>query len=317
MPQLFLNEKSCETTADPDRVNHAMTEMVEAVLAVAAVDRQGTALITQADSLLALELAPGHPIGKWMGAPSTDEVLRLRLKRLDDRSPYRTVFPEGETFSDVGYQYEGETVEGLGYAHLLGGVGISLPLEARWNTDRVTLVQERLTDDGEDTDSVSTEVEVRHAARARHVDTHLQWIERGANTARQKAVEGLRSGTELWERCPELFPLLQFTFDAERHFAVLPEVWVRPVGERLGELQDAVSDWDPAQHPIAPQWRSDVRTEFEMRRKLCWFPDTDGESRLFDWHCEFLPKPGRMHFRLLHEERTLRIAYVGRKLGNK
>ncbi|MGW7094391.1 hypothetical protein [Streptomyces sp. NPDC054874] len=316
MPQLFLNEKSCETKADPERVNRAMTEMVEAVLAVAAVDRPGTALITQADSLLALQIAPGHPIGRWMGAPDTDEVLRLRLKRLDDRSPYRTVFPEGETYSDVGYQHDGETVEGLGYAHLLGGVGISLPLEARWNTDRITLNQERLTDD-EETGSVSTEVEVRHAARAQHVNTHLKWIERGANTARRKTVESLRSGAELWGLCPELFPLLQFTPEAEGYFCELPEVWVRPVGERLGELQDAVSDWDPGQHPIAPQWRSDVRTEFEMRRKLCWFADTDGESRLFDWHCEFLPKPGRMHFRLLHEERTLRIAYVGRKRGNK
>lgn len=314
MPQLFLNEKSCETTADPDRVNHAMTEMVKAVLAVAAVDRQGTALITQADSLLALQLAPGHPIGKWMGAPGTDEVLRLRLKRLDDRSPYRTVFPEGETFSDIAYQHDGETVEGLGYAHLLGGVGISLPLEAGWDTDRITLVQERLTDD-EHTSSVSTEVEIRHAARARHVDTHLEWIGRGANTIRQKAVEGLRTGTELWERCPDLFPLLQFTPLAEQHFAELTPAWVRPVGERLGELQDAVSDWDPDRQPISPQWRSYVRTEFEMRRKLCWFPDTDGTNRLFDWHCDFLPKPGRMHFRLVHEERTLRIAYVGRKLG--
>jgi hypothetical protein len=320
VPQLFLNEKSCETTADPDRVNHAMTEMVRAVLAVAAVDRQGTALITQADSLLALQLAPGHPIGKWMGAPDTDEVLRLRLKRLDDRSPYRTVFPEGETFSDVGYQHDGETVEGLGYAHLMGGVGISLPLEDRWNTDRITLVQERLVDD-EAAGSVTTEVEIRHAARVQHVDTHLKWIERGANTARRKAIEGLRSGTELWERCPELFPLLQFAPRAEQCFAELTEAWVRPVGERLGELQDAVSDWDPVRQPIAPQWRSYVRTEFEMRRKLCWFEDTDGETRLFEWHSEFLPErgrmPGRLHFRLVHEERTLRIAYVGRKLGNK
>lgn len=314
MPQLFLNEKSCETTADPSRVNNAMTDMVRAVLAVAAADPQGTALITQADSLLALQLAPGHPIGKWMGAPDTDQALRLRLKRLDDRSPYRTVFPEGETFSDVGYQYDGETVEGLGYAHLLGGVGVSLPLEARWDTDRITLTQERLVDDG-DTDSVSTEVDLRHAARARHIDTHLDWIGRGANTARQQAVEGLRSGTELWARCGELFPRLQFTPFAAQHFTDLPEVWVRPVGERLGELDDAVSDWDPVRHPISPQWRSYVRTEFEMRRKHCWFEDADGETRLFDWHCDFLPKPGRMHFRLLHEERTLRIAYVGRKRG--
>ncbi|MFJ2557754.1 MULTISPECIES: hypothetical protein [unclassified Streptomyces] len=313
MPQLFLNEKSCETTGGPDQVNRAMTRMVEAVLAIRQKDPKGTALVTHADSLMALQLAQGHPISKWMGVPGTEE-LRVLLKRMEDKSPYETVFPEGETFSDIGYRHEEETVRGLGFAHLLGGIGISLPLEARWDADRLTLVQERLVDD-EETGSALTEVEVRHAAGTEHVAPHLRWISRGADSVRQKAIEGLRSGTELWSLRSDLFPLLQFTSLAEQYFAELPEVWVRPVGERLGELHDAVDDWDPARQPICPQWRSYVRTEFEARRRLCWFPDDDGENRLFDWHCDFLPSPGRMHFRLIHEERTLRIAYVGRKLG--
>ncbi|WP_069769919.1 hypothetical protein [Streptomyces sp. LUP30] len=314
MPHLFLNERSCGITADPDRVNRAMNEMVAAVLAMARADRKGTALITHAASLLVLELARGHSISKWMGAPGTDRDARVLLKGLDDKSPFRTVFPEGETYSGLEYRHGGEAVEGLGWAHELGGIGISLPLETRWDVDRITLEREELLDD-EDGGSALTEVEVRHAARAEHVDTHLPWIRRGADSARHKAVEGLRSGTELWGLKSDLFPLLQFTRQAEQHFAELPEVWVRPVGERLGELQDAVSDWDPRQRPISPQWRSYVRTEFESRRRYCWFPEDDGKQELFDWHCEFLPKPGRMHFRLLHDERTLRIAYVGRKLG--
>ncbi|AQS67007.1 hypothetical protein [Streptomyces pactum] len=319
MPQLFLNEKSCETTAEPDRVNRAMSTMVEAVLAIAREDPKGTALVTHASSLMALQLAQGHPISKWMGAPDTKD-LRVLLKKLEDKSPYETVFPEGETFSDVACRHDGDPVDGLRYAHLLGGIGISLPLEARWNADTLTLVREQLVDD-EDTGSVLTEVEVRHVAGTEHVAPHLPWIRRGADAGRQKAVQGLRSGAELWRLRSDLFPLLQFTTLAEQHFTELPETWVRPVGERLGELQDAVGDWDQALRPICPQWRSYVRTEFENRRRLCWFEDTDGETRLFDWHSEFLPErgrmPGRLHFRLLHEERTLRIAYVGRKRGNR
>ncbi|MET9294320.1 hypothetical protein [Streptomyces sp. NPDC003077] len=312
MPQLFLNERSCETTADPERVNRAMTEMVRSVLAVAKEDRAGTRLFSR-EPVNALRLAQGHAIGKWVGTPGARD-LYLRLLQMQTKWPHREAFPEGETYSDVEYRHDGDTVDGLGAAHLTGGLAVSLPVEPRWDADRLTLVREELLDD-EDGGSALTEVEVPHASSREHVATHLPWIRRGANADRQKAVEGLRTGTELWGRRSDLFPLLQFTPLAEQHFAELPEVWVRPVGERLGELQDAVSDWDPVGQPISPQWRSYVRTEFEGRRRLCWFPDVDGENRLFEWHCDFLPKPGRMHFRLLHEERTLRIAYVGRKLG--
>ncbi|MGW0791216.1 hypothetical protein ACWD04_23975 [Streptomyces sp. NPDC002911] len=312
MPQLFLNEKSCATRADAQRVNRAMTEMVKAVLAVAREDRAGTRLVAD-KPVNALELAEGHAIGKWIGTPGTRDLWQ-RLAILETKWPHREAFPEGESHSDVAYRHDGETVEGLGAAHLTGGLGISLPVEPRWITDRLPLVREELLDD-EDGSSAFTAVEIRHAATTEHVTAHLPWIRQGTDTARQKAVEGLRSGAELWGLRSELFPLLQFLPLAEQHFVQLPEVWVRPVGERLGELQDAVSDWDPERQPVAPQWRSYVRTEFEARRRLCWFTDTDGEDRLFDWHCDFLPSPGRMHFRLVHEERTLRIAYAGRKLG--
>ncbi|MDJ0465366.1 hypothetical protein [Streptomyces sp. H27-C3] len=47
---------------------------------------------------------------------------------------------------------------------------------------------------------------------------------------------------------------------------------------------------------------------------MCWFTDDDGTQQLFDRHSEFLPKPGRTHFRLLRGRRALRVAYVGRKV---
>ncbi|WP_340558029.1 hypothetical protein [Streptomyces sp. GSL17-111] len=312
MPQLFLNERSCESTAGPDRVNRAMTELVKAVVAVAREDGAGTVLVAR-EPVTALQLAVGHPIGKWIGLPTSRDLWR-RLLLLQAKWPHRAVFPEGETYSDVEYRHDGVPVEGLGAAHLTGGLGVSLAVEPHWHADRLALVREELLDD-EDGGSEVRDVEIRHAATPEHVESHRHWLRSGTDTARQEALGALRSGAELWERRAELFPLLQFLPLARQNFAELPEVWVRPVGERLGELQDAVSAWDPVRQPIAPQWRSDVRTEFESRRRLCWFPDLDGEHRLFDWHCEFLPKPGRMHFRLVHEERTLRIAYVGRKRG--
>ncbi|WP_405717089.1 hypothetical protein [Streptomyces sp. NBC_00046] len=314
MPQLFLNEKSCETTADPDRVNRAMTEMVKAVLAVAREDRRGTALVTQESSLMALQLAQGHHISKWMGAQGTEE-LRVLLKRLEDKSPYETVFPEGETFSDIAYRHGGEPVKGLGFAHLLGGIGISLPLEARWVEDRITLVQEELVDD-EDTGSVLTEVEVRHAAHAEHVDSHLPWIREEKEAALRGDLSAMRTGAELWERCTDLFPHLRFLPHVEAQVRELKQYWVHPVRKRLAEMDRAVLLWDEAAEPEGPQWGSIVTPEHSARKRdHCLFTDLDGVSKYFDTHLRFTPDEGRLHFRFMKEIRRVHIAHIGRKLG--
>lgn len=48
--------------------------------------------------------------------------------------------------------------------------------------------------------------------------------------------------------------------------------------------------------------------------KLCEFPDLDGVVRVFELHARF-PGAGRLHFRLVSEDRTARVAYIGRKIG--
>ncbi|MFH8788894.1 hypothetical protein [Streptomyces roseoverticillatus] len=314
MPLLFLNERSCGTGCDPARADGAMTELARAVLAVVRADRAGTALVSR-EPITGIQIAAGHPIGKWHGNPRNRDAWR-RLLQMQSKWPHRVVFPEGQDFYDVEYRHQGEPVEGLGAAHLMGGLGVSLAVERCWGTDHVTLERERLVE-GEDGTyrSDTSEVQVRHLSSSAHVDVHASWIRDEAETVRRGGLAAVRHGGHLWERRADLFPRLQFLPEVEAHLRQLPSVWVQPVRDRLAELEDAVSAWDPDTRPIAPQWLSDVRPEFESRRRLCWFTDLDGEQRLFDWHCEFLPSPGRMHFRLLHEQRTLRIAYVGRKLG--
>lgn len=314
MPRLFLNERSCGTGCDPARAERAMTGLAEAVLAVVRADRSGTVLVSR-EPITGLQIADGHPIGKWYGAPRNKD-LWTRLLLMQNKWPHRTVFPEGEGYFDVEYRFRGETVDGLGAAHLMDGLGVSLLVDACWSEHRLTLEREQLVDsgDGESEESETSEVSVPHMSGRDHFEAHRTWIKDGAEALRRGGLDAVRRGEELWEGRAAFFPRLQFLPRVEEDLRQLPEVWVRPVRERLAELEAAVSEWDPVTHPIAPQWRSDVRTEFETRRRLCWFRD-GLQDELFDWHSEFLPKPGRMHFRLLHEERTVRIAYVGRKLG--
>ncbi|MFE9937590.1 hypothetical protein [Streptomyces hirsutus] len=313
MPQLFLNERSCESACDPGRADRAMTDFAAAVLKVWRTDKPGTVLIAR-EPVTGLQLAQGHPIGKWHGDPRNRDTWKLMLQ-MQTKYPHRAAFPDGEGYYDIEYRHDGLTVEGLGAAHLMKGLGVSLPVEPRWAADHLTLEREQLVEEeGAAGGSAVSEVRVPHLSLPDHYETHRAWIKEGADAVRRGGLDAVRTGAELWRERARLFPRLQFLPRVEGDLLGLAEVWVGPVRERLAELEEAVSAWDPAVRPIAPEWKSDVRTEFQSRRKLCWFPD-DGRDELFDWHCEFLPKPGRLHFRLLHDQRTLRVAYLGRKRG--
>lgn len=312
MPLLFLNEISCDTDSDPARAERAMTELARAVLAVVRADRPGTVLVAR-EPITGLQIAKGQPIGKWAGK---NKEMWQRLLLMQSKWPHRVVYPEGEGFYDVEYRHGDRPADGLGAAHLMDGLGVSLPLDPCWDTDQVRVHRQRLVDDADGGGAFETdEVGVRHLSSSIHCETHGPWIRAGVEAVRAGGLGAVRRGADLWEQRAELFPTLQFLPCVEQDLRQLPDGWVRPVRDRLAELQEAVAAWDPKARPIEPQWRSDVRTEFESRRRLCWFTDDDGTEQLFDWHSEFLPKPGRMHFRLLHDQRTLRIAYVGRKLG--
>ncbi|MEV0007887.1 hypothetical protein [Streptomyces sp. NPDC047973] len=317
MPQLFLNENSCETTADPDRVNRAMTELVKAVVAVAKEDRRGTELVSR-EPVNALQLAQGHPIGKWSGTPAAKDLWR-RLLQMQAKWPHQKVFPEGESFSDVEYRHDGELATGLGIAHLMGGIGISLPLEPRWQADRITLVREQLVDDelvDEGDGSAFTEAEIRHIATAEHVDTHRPWIRAEQEAALRDELHAIRTGAELWDLCPELFPHLRFLPRVEAQVRALKQYWVHPVRKRLAEMDRAVTHWDEATELDGPQWGSAVTPEHGTRKRdYCEFVDLDGVSAYFDTHLRFTPNEGRVHFRFVAATRLVHIAHIGRKLG--
>ncbi|WP_327304530.1 hypothetical protein OG730_13910 [Streptomyces sp. NBC_01298] len=314
MPQLFLNEKSCESAEEPDRVNRAMTSLVHAIVAVAKADRPGTFLIAR-EPVAALQLAVGHPMGKWAGDPRNHDLWQ-RLRQMQNKAPYRAVYPEGETYSDVEYRHGDLTVEGLGAAHLMEGMGVSLPVAPHWDRPRLTLVREVLVDGEGGPGSELTEVEIPHAATREHIDGHLPWIREYAEAARRGDLSSIRTGAALLERSRELFPDVRFLPGAEAQLRELKQLWVHPVRKRLAEIQQAVVGWDAVKEPEGPDWGSKTTPEHQGRkREHCVFTDLDGEAQYFDTHVRFTPHEGRIHFRLLEAERRVHIAHIGGKLG--
>lgn len=306
MPLLFLNEKSWGTACDPTRAERAMADFVDAVRAAAASDGPDTALVSEVD-VKALEIAKGYPVNKWIGASPRNRALWQRLRGLQGRSPVRSVYPAEDAAAHLEYRHDGEIVLGLGAAHFMDGIAVSLPVVRQWQGDSVTLERGELVEDEDGTlDMRYDSVVVRHLSAESHLDRHLEWIRRTRS-------EGVTTGPRMWDGRADLYPHLTFLPRVEGQLSSLNPHWVVPVRRALERLEEAVAAWDPATMP-EPEWRTKVSPEGETRKRVCGFRDLDGETRTFDLHARFTPGAGRIHFRLVPEKHTIRIAHIGGKI---
>ncbi|MGW1653591.1 hypothetical protein [Streptomyces atratus] len=305
MPLLFLNEKSCATTCDPDRADAAMADLVDAVRAVAKEDPGDTSLVSEVE-LKSLEIAEGYPIGKWIGASPKNHVRWQRLLGLRNRSPVRSVYPAPDADGNLEYRHEGEQALALGAAHFMDGIAVSLPVAHEWQRSAVSLERSELVelDDGS-LEFEHDSVDVRHISALPHVDEHLGWI-------RESSLARAATGRQIWERKADLYPSLQFLPRTEAQLSDLDPRWVVPVRRCLERLDAAAAAWDPAtMHE--PEWQSKVTPEGETRKRVCRFED-DGEWETFHLHARFTPGAGRIHLRPIGEEGKIRIAHVGGKI---
>jgi hypothetical protein len=302
---MFFNELACPSPQPRDRrmVDDAMVTFAHLLRHVARL--RADAALVSAIHLPDLELAPGYYLAEWAGQPKHRDLFRA-IRSVQNHAPFRKVLPDG-VGDGVDYSWNSQRAEALAAAHLLDGLLVSLLLDDCWNVAWVQGQRERLLDNGDgdvviEPDSVS----VRHAATAANAAEHEHWL----GTCGLPEPE---SGADIWGNREELYPHLQFLPQVQHQLDDLVPEWVSPVALELRRLDDAIADWDSATQPL-PAWRSKVTREFEMRRQKCGFADLDGVVRTFDWHARFTPGKGRLHFRLVPEQRTARIAYVGPKL---
>ncbi|CAL9435016.1 hypothetical protein [Streptomyces sp. enrichment culture] len=306
MPLLFLNEKSWATTCDHTRADAAMVDFVDVVRAVAKEDPAETSLVSE-DGLTSLEIAKDYPIGKWIGASPKNHARWLRLRALQNRSPVRSVYPAPDADGHLEYRHEGEKVLGLGAAHFMDGIAVSLPVVPEWETPSVSLERRELVElDNGSLEFEHETVDVRHVSSLPHVDEYRAWI-------RESSLARAATGRQIWERRADLYPHLQFLPRTEAQLGDLDPRWVLPVRGCLERLEAAAADWDPAMMH-EPEWQTKVTPEGETRKRVCRFEDLDGKVETFHLHARFTPGAGRIHLRPIGAEGKIRIAHIGSKI---
>ncbi|MGW1927830.1 hypothetical protein [Streptomyces sp. NPDC001919] len=302
---MFLNEKSCESSASPSEVGTAMAEFV-GVLRDARKWRE-IALVTQTP-LPSAELARGYYFQQW-AADNRNRTHRQFIKALRNRAPFTEALPQNVSPGEVEYECAGESVEGIGAAHMMDSLAVSLPLSLSWTGTWLDVTVRRLVETETGDLDVEEVVEpVRHTARRADLSTHEKW---GCSAG----LDSVGSPQELWEQRADFFPHLQFLPRVQGDLTGLDLKWFVPVRGLLARLEASAALWDTAAD-AAPQWQGvKVTPEAQQRKRLCDFPDLDDEVGCFDLHGRFTPGPGRLHFRLVREEGALRVAYIGRKRG--
>ncbi len=301
----LLNELSYPCAArSKDEADSVAEALVETLRNLKAQGRN-LALVT-AEPLLAVQIVQGYPLGQWGREGRNRDRFRY-LRTLQNRAPFTSV---GRQYLDpqVEYEHEGRPAEGLGLAHALPALAVSLAYAGAWLAERVPVTRRSLEEleDG-NAELVESVLDVRHASSPRHVAAHKAWLVSVES-------DGLVTGEQIWRERGSIFPNLQFLPRVEAQLIGLEPTLLQSVKRRLLELDDAARTWHPRLQ-AAPNWQSYVTGEAENRKRLCYFSDLDGEHRLFDLHARFTPTAGRIHFRLAPDRGMLVIAHVGRKLG--
>jgi hypothetical protein len=295
---LYFNELSVSSLSTTrHEAETALVEMSKALSKVSEV-RSDIALCTPLP-LNQIQLCPDYYLGQWAADSRYRDYFR-RIQATLNHAPF--VLPEVDSLV-VEYRFEDQVCLGLGLAHAAGTSTLSLCTSDKWRSLTLTVAREALL---EDSSLEHGAVEVRNISDRASVVSLRDWLQKYGFSERL-------NGTQIWEQRARLFPRLQFLNRVGADLAGLSEDRLSAVLERLTEMNEVVSGWDPA-ITNSPAWGSRVTPESESRKKICWFEDTDGVLRCFDLHARFTPRAGRIHFRLVASQRTITIAHIGDKL---
>ncbi|MXZ19224.1 MAG: hypothetical protein F4Y84_01170 [Caldilineaceae bacterium SB0665_bin_25] len=270
------------------------------------------------DNFKDLALSPEYPLGAWFGdervsIEERDFVLDYAT-RYSFIQPYDVDLQDDTEFQSKKRLFEGrfgeERAEGLGFAHLLNGLAISILSEPCWDTHSVELECEEL-----DPESLGISKSLKtlpHASRREHVaNDHASWIA-------EQIQLGIHSGLDLLENAITLCPNLVFCSGAKSQIASLTEtsLYLPKILDRMLELEKLARAWEKGSfnyrqiRNASPESKPTMDKFGDRRRFVC----PDGQIRTFEWHLKGFPNAWRVHILADPIQYKIMIGYVGRHL---
>jgi hypothetical protein len=310
---LILNELSMGENLSIERQD-ARLMMSELISTIRELKKQKIrVLLRTKDDFYTVNLACNYPMRQWLSEADREE--RLFIKTLATKSPFSSDIEnldikELETDSGTSeFRHQGKLALGLGVAHLLDTIAISLRSSDCWNSYCISINFKYLEESS--VNIVETNEIVKHVSQLSHIGEHLDWINRQIQNE-------ITSGKLLWEKREYLFPNLLLCESVKCQLIDIEasNPLLKQIVKRLSELEEYTQKWTEGNFdinllPSKATPESDSRLK-EFRQKLT-FSCPDGKNRLFNLHLRMTPGANRLYFYPL-ESRKLIIGYIGLKI---
>lgn len=259
------------------------------------------------------EISPGYSLWAWVNDSQVDLDWRRKFLSMATHGPFTEKVISAEVLEQLAiseYLVGERTALGLGAAHVLDGLAVSIDGTEVWQEASLKVGMLSLSEEG---DLLEAEVEVHHAARPEHVTDHRSWL-----MTRQQA--RITCGTELWERRSELFPALVFCPRVEAQLGAIGmrDPHLRQILRKLTQLNELFSGWAEGRFDRRkiPDCDPESRPTLQQFRAEHTFRDPDDNARLFSWHVPLTPGAWRLFFKPDKETRRAIIGHIGPKLPN-
>jgi hypothetical protein len=312
--QLFLNELSVSNEQAARSVSVArLKQFVATVRQARGID---AGLILNSDvPLNVLSLAEGTIIASIRNEGECVEE-SLYLKAINNRAPLKLAAADNPEMNLDLSDYRmcaaapvraGQVALGLGFAHLLDGLSLSLASHDYWFERSIELDLTTLDAAGE---ILTASVTARNADSPAAILHH-------ADALKALLAPAIVRGRELWERRAEILPNLVFIPRTQAQLEgilsgdpMLVHTWTK-----LRGIDKAIEVWKISERRY-PMFPFNVRPESRSRRALAEFRDAEGKLHIFSDHCDLAPTEGRIHFIVeANPNPHALIGHVGRKLG--
>lgn len=308
--EMVFNELSLRVLAD--NIQTAQQRMSDLV----ATARQGSELgikpiIRTHSQFYAASIALNYSLSDWLKDPSVNRDFQ-RFILTAAKAPFLADIQNFEIENKnllSEFYYEGKLAEGLGIAHLLETLAISLTSEKCWNCSCLEL-EVRQIDDNEEISTAITEI--IHASCQAHIQKHTNWIQKRIRT-------GVKDGIELWNRKEELFPDLEFCESVRKQLENIRtgQLELQPVVKALFELQNCSKNWNSGAfntqgYSIEISGESEPTLNQYSQQRIFRCPDD--EDRLFEQHVKLRVCNWRIHFLPKSPSKAIIVGYIGRHL---
>ncbi len=309
--ELVFNELSLGHAQAPEVARQSMLALVRTCFL--AQNAGAGRILLVPEGAVTEEIGPGYSLWQWVNDPMVDLDWRRKFLSMATHGPFTENVLTAEALEKLAiseYSLDDKTALGLGAAHVLDGLAVSVNGEDALQRTRLVVGMLSLSDDG---DLLEDRVEVRHASSPEHIEDHRPWL-----ASRQQAE--INGGGELWERRAELFPALVFCPRVEAQLRALGprDPHLRQVLRKLALLDENFSGWveGPFDRRAIPDCDPESRATLTQYKAEHTFRGPDGKDRLFSWHLALTPGAWRLFFKPDRETRKAIVGHIGPKLPN-